>query len=501
MRSPSCTRAKARAQANARAHARRSTFVHKLKELLAQPPFEAIPIEIVPHCAAVPLGVMVRGVMESLLDTEALEKLLQEYAPEQYTLELTMDALVGLLVQVAAGHRATVFAAYTADQALTTPTIPTSYQAVYGKLGRTDPNLSEAIVRFCDEKLRAVLKKLQRADGPVLAGYRTRILDGNVLTGTDHRLGALRRWLNACLPGKSLVILEPDLGLISDLVLCEDAYTQERALVGHILERVRPKDLLVFDRNFTTTGFAFGIVERGGSFVGRQHKTNLPVTPVSKLVKRGETETGKIYEQIVRATDPNTGATLLLRRIELRLFEKTRDGEKIIGLLTNLPETVEAVAIAEIYRKRWRIETQFQLLTVSLHCEVPGLGKPKAALFAFAMSLVASNALAVVRASLRAAHGKEAEAEVSGYYLADEISAQYRTLAKYLPAETWTGWRTLGATEMARLLTEIARQVNMAELLRNQRGPKKPPENKPVYNRKHQHFSTYRLIEEAEDSC
>jgi len=470
MRPPLCTRAKARAQANARAHARRSKFVDELEKLLAQPPFVGIPTEILPHCAAVPLGVMVRGIMESLLDAEALEKLLKEHAPQQYTLELTIDALVGLLIQVAAGHRATVFAAYTADQAATTPTVSTSYQALYGKLGRTDPNLSEAIVRFCAEKLRLVLKELPRADEPILPGYRTRILDGNVLTGTDHRLEALRQWLNACLPGKSLVILEPDLGLISDLVLCEDAYTQERALVEYILERVRPKDLLVFDRNFTTMGFAFGIAKRSGSFVGRQHKTNLPVTPVSKLVKCGETETGRIYEQIVRATNPDTGATLLLRRIELRLFEKTRDGEKTIGLLTNLPETVSAVAIAEIYRKRWRIETQFQLLTVSLHCEVPGLGKPKAALFAFAMSLVASNALAVVRASLRAAHGKEAEAEVSGYYLADEIAAEYRTLAKYLPAEEWKGWRTLGAKEMASLLTEIARQVNMAELHRNQRG-------------------------------
>ena len=99
-----------------------------------------------------------------------------------------------------------------------------------------------------------------------------------------------------------------------------------------------------------------------------------------------------IYEQTVQATDPETGATLLLRRIEIRLFEKTRDGERVIGLLTNLPDTVSAMVIAEIYRKRWTIETQFQLLTVSLHCEVPGLGKPKAALFAFAMSLVASNA-------------------------------------------------------------------------------------------------------------
>ena len=159
------------------------------------------------------------------------------------------------------------------------------------------------------------------------------------------------------------------------------------------------------------------------------------------MVKCGETETGTIYEQTVQATDPETGATLLLRRIEIRLFEKTRDGERVIGLLTNLPDTVSAMAIAEIYRKRWTIETQFQLLTVSLHCEVPGLGKPKAALFAFAMSLVASNALAVVRGSLRAAHGKEAEAEVSGYYLADEISAEYRTLAKYIRADMWVGWR------------------------------------------------------------
>jgi len=501
MHLPSGTRAAARARANARAHTRRSREFHRLEKLLAEPAFQVIPIEILPHCEAVPLGVMVRGIMESLLDAEALEELLRVHAPEQYTLELTIDALVNLLIQISAGQRASVFAAYTADQAAPNPTISTSYQALYGKLGRMDPHLSEAIVRFCAEKQRPILEKLPRADEPTLPGYRTLILDGNVLTGTDHRLGALRRWINACLPGKSLVILEPDLGLISDLVLCEDAYTQERALLDHVLERVQANDLLVFDRNFTTRGFAFGIAERGGFFVGRKHGSSLPVKPVSKLVKCGQTKTGKVYEQRVQATDPVTGATLLLRRIEVRLFEKTRDGEKVIALLTNLPDTVSAVAIAEIYRKRWTIETLFQFLTVSLHCEVPGLGKPKAALFAFAMSLVASNALAVVRGSLRAAHGKEAEAEVSGYYLADEVAAEYRTLAKYLGAETWVGWRKLEAEEMVSLLTEIARQVNMAELLRNERGPKKPPDKKPVYNRKHKHFSTYRLIEEAENPC
>jgi len=157
MYQPLCTRASARAHANAHAHARRSESFHRLETLLAQRRFQRIPMEILPHCAAMPLGVMVRGIMESLLDAEALEKLLQEYAPQQYTLELAIDALVSLLIQVSAGHRASVFAAYTADQASMPPTISTSYQALYAKLGRMDPKLSEAIVRFCAEKLRPVL--------------------------------------------------------------------------------------------------------------------------------------------------------------------------------------------------------------------------------------------------------------------------------------------------------------------------------------------------------
>ena len=168
------------------------------------------------------------------------------------------------------------------------------------------------------------------ADEPILPGYRTRVLDGNVLTGTDHRLGALRQWLNACLPGKSLVVLEPDLGLISDLVLCEDAYTQERALLEYVLERVQARDLLVFDRNFTTMGFAFGIAERGGSFVGRQHRTNLPVKPVSKLVKCGETETGRIYEQSVSHRSRHR-RDVALAGIEVRLFERRAMARRQLG--------------------------------------------------------------------------------------------------------------------------------------------------------------------------
>ena len=472
-----------------------------LERLLAQPAFETIPITLVPHCQAAPLGVLVRGQMEWLLaDEDVLEQLFQKHAPEQYTRELTIAALVGLVTQVSAGLRRSVHAAYKSDQADAQPTISTTYQALYGKLGRINPEASASLVRFSAQRLQPLLELMPPAvEG--IPGYCLRVLDGNVLTGTDHRLKPLRQWLNACLPGKSLVVYEPATGLVTDLVLCEDAYRQERALLVEILPRVQPNDLLVVDRNFTTTKFVFGVAAKRGFFVARQHGRSLPCTAVSRLKKCGETETGVVYEQLVRVSNPETGEQLFLRRIELRLFATTRDGERVLAVLTNLPDQVPAVKIAEIYRGRWTIETHFQFLTQSLHCEVKGLGKPRAALFMFAMALVASNALAVVRGTLRQAQGKEAEAEVSGYYLADEVAASFRALAMYAAAEDWTGWRTLRPRDCVRLLTAIARQVNLAALTRSRRGPKKPPKVKPVYNKKHKHYSTARLLKDAEDTC
>jgi len=224
---------------------------------------------------------------------------------------------------------------------------------------------------------------------------------------------------------------------------------------------------------------------------------------VGELKLCGQTKTGTVYEQTVEATDPDSGEVLKLRRIEIRLLKETRDGDLTVAVLTNLPAEIEAVKLADTYLMRWTIETHFQFLTESLHCELPGLGKPRAALFGFAMALMAANALAVVRASLRSAHGVEAEAEVSGYYLADEIAHDYRTLMKYLPPDQWLGWRRLSVAALAALLVELARQVNLKALTRARRGPKLPPKQKPVYNKKHQHYSTARLLQDLgeNDTC
>ena len=261
---------------------------------------------------------------------------------------------------------------------------------------------------------------------------------------------------------------------------------------------VTTPDLIVADRNFCTLRFALGVRAKGAFFLVRQHRGNLPCRTVTKLKPCGSTSTGTVSEQCVQMNDPETGLAIPLRRIQIRLFAKTRDGERTISLLTNLPKEVLPLVIAELYRERWTIEKHFQFLTQSLHCEVSGLGQPRAALFAFAMALVAGNALAVVRGSLRSAHGVEAEAEISGYYLADEVAGDYRTLMKYMPADQWTGWRDLPAAAMSQLLRAVAKHVNLKGLSRSQRGPKKPPPQKPEQDKKHKHYSTARLLKGLE---
>jgi hypothetical protein len=466
----------------------------RLGKLLVLPVYTTIPFALVQHAHAVPLGVMVRGTLEWLLDELTLERLFEEHAPEQYTRRLTIGTLVGLLIQVSAGTRASVYAAYQADQAQDEPTITASYQALYGKLGRLNPAVSAAVVRHSADRCGRLLASMPRARAEPLPGYRLRVLDGNALAGTEHRLTPLRRWINACLPGKSLVVYEPGLGLVTDVVLCEDAYTQERALLTQILPRVSAKDLFVADRNFCTTRFVFGIQGRKAFVLVRQHRQSLPCEPLGRLKKVGKTGTGVAYEQHVRVTDPESGETLTLRRIEVRLSQETRDGDRALAVLTNLPDEVSALTIADTYLVRWTIETHLQFLTQSLHCELPGLGRPRAALFGFAMALVAANALAVVRGSIRSEHGAGAGAEVSGYYLADEIAHDYRTLMKYLPAEQWLGWRSLTPAALGKLLGALAANVNLKALTRSRRGVKKPVQRKPVYDKKHTHYSTARLL-------
>src|SRR5207244_4770018 len=115
-----------------------------------------------------------------------------------------------------------------------------------------------------------------------------KILDGNHLAATQPRLKVTRDHSAGPMPGQSLVVLDPALMLVTDLIPCEDAHTQERALLEQVLPLVQEGDVWIEDRNFCTVDFLHGVARRGAHFVVRRHG-NLTVEPQGEFGKEVET--------------------------------------------------------------------------------------------------------------------------------------------------------------------------------------------------------------------
>ena len=164
----------------------------------------------------------------------------------------------------------------------------------------------------------------------------------------------------------------------------------------------------------------------------------------------------------------------------------TRDGDTELHLLTNIPaEAATAARVAELYRGRWTIETVFLELQQTLDGEINTLGYPKAALFAFCLALMVFNAVSLMKAALRAVHGrKKVDEEVSGYYLSLEIQQTYDGMMIAVPDEHWIVFGEMTDAQFARILKDLAGHVNLSKYRKHPRGPKKPPPKKTKYKRR-----------------
>jgi IS4 transposase len=333
---------------------------------------------------------------------------------------------------------------------------------------------------------------------PLLPGYRVRILDGNHLAATQRRLGVTRGHTAGPLPGQSLVVFDPALALITDIVPCEDAHTQERALIDQVLPLVRERDVWVGDRAFCTVEFLCEVVDRRAFVVTRRHG-NLRVEAETAYGAEVATDRGWVSERRVWVCRGGE-RVLRVRQVRVRLRSPTEDGDTEVEILTNLPAKVSATRVAEVYLTRWRIEGAFHELTVALNCEVNTLGYPRAALFGFCVAVAASNVLAVLKAALRAVHGEtKVREEVSGYYLALEWAMVYPGMMIALPASEWEAFGRMSATDLAGYLRDWAGKIDLERV-------KKSPPRKTTKKKTHRikdaspHISTARLLNEAKKS-
>jgi IS4 transposase len=441
------------------------------------------------------IPVMAQALMENALNPRFLDQLFEDVAERQYTREILFSSIVELMSVVVCGIRPSINAAYAKNAV----PINTSLTALYRKIERLETPIGSAMVRATAERITSVITAMGSGLPPFLAGYRTRILDGNHLAKTEHRIKELRTMRAGALPGHALVVFDPELMLAIDVVLCEDGHAQERSLLDQILETVAAKDVWIADRNFCTTGFLFGIHRRGGSFVIRQHSSTLYCELIGEREAKGRVATGAVFEQALRATNPE-GEVLMLRQVTVVLDQPTRDGDAEIHILTNLPaEVADAETIAEMYRRRWTIETAFQELEKTLKGEIKELGYPKAALFSFCVALLSYNVMSAVKAALRAAHGAEATEAVSGFYVAEEVKMNHRGMMRAIPKDEWVEFQEKSPEELATLLVAWARSVPLSEYRKRLRGPKKPKPEKQS-GVKISHVATSKIIE-ARKQC
>jgi hypothetical protein len=439
-----------------------------------------------------PVGVMVEATFQRIFDPKVLDEIFQDHAVLGYTKTLAFSNCVRLMSEVVFKQSPSVGAYYQTHH----EQIPVTRQAVYDKLKHMELQVPAALTRYSARALLPCIAAMAGQPRALLAGCRVRVLDGNHMAGTEHRILETRRLRSAVLPGQALVFYDPRYGLITDVIPCQDAYAQERSLLDQALACVEALDCIVADRNFCTLGFLSGIHRRGAFFVIRHHASLESWQPLSPRRRAGRDDRGRnIYEQEIALTDPRTHQTFTARRISIALDKPDEDGQSELHILTNLPpRTADAVVVADVYRGRWSIETGFQQMTDDLRCEIDTLAYPRAALFGFCTAAVAFNAVAAVKAAVRAAQGKQyVEEELSTYYLALEVARVTPGMMIAVPAEDWAVFRVMDAKQFAAALVELAQHLDRHKYAKHKRGPKRP-QPKKIPSKKGHHVSTARIL-------
>jgi hypothetical protein len=205
-----------------------------------------------------PITVMVRAIMERIFAPAALDQLFEDTAEQQYQRELLFSTVVGLMSLVVCGMYPSVSAAYKGFEKV----VGVSKVALYAKINGLEPKLSQALVRYSSAQLLAIHAEFPTSMTTILPGYEVRMIDGNHIGATEHRLKVLRSEAAGALPGQTLTVLDPQRSLVVDVFPCEDGHAQERSLFPLVLEQVQPNQVWVADRNFCTNDFLTQIAQR-----------------------------------------------------------------------------------------------------------------------------------------------------------------------------------------------------------------------------------------------
>lgn len=380
--------------------------------------------------ARLPLAQAALLVLKEALPAELLARLFAEHrgtgSEQKVTFAMLTELITKALVQYAGSGRQSFQAAREAGQLQATD------QAVYGKLRRVPPSLSEAFLRETTLRLQALMPSgAAAALPPSLTNFLVRVMDGKKLKRLPKRLLPLRGVKGKILGGKILAELLLNTGLITAMHVSLDGEANDAPLVPGLLAQEPPdparRALYISDRQFCDLTIPQQIAARGDAFLIRRSK-KLGFYPDSSVESR-DPQGRLIRDELGWIGAPNNPRRMRVRHITLE-----RPGEEDISLLTNLLDQAAypAVELLQAYLLRWEIEQVFQQVTEVFQLETWIGSSPQGAVFQFAICALLYNVIQVVRGYVAEAKRLEPRA-VSGEMLFGDVRRQWTTAAQLVP--------------------------------------------------------------------
>jgi hypothetical protein len=353
-----------------------------------------------------------------VLEPTFLAQVFAQYRGRSFEDTLTFARFVDLIGEALIEHEGSGRQSFTRAKEL--GTLPTSSEAVYGKLRRVPLSLSLGFFSEGTARLRALLPPLHVASAlPASVADLTVVVgDGKTLKRVAKRLRPARGAPGKVYGGKLLVAFLPGQGVAVAMAADLDGESNECRLVPQIVEHTRqvvsgPR-LWVLDRQFCDLVQTARCTEGGDHFLIRYHKKVHFVADGTRPAALTQNAGGRTVceEWGWLGAESNPG-----RRF-VRYLTLTRPGEEAVSLVTDLLDAARypAADLLSVYLARWGIERVFQQITeVFTLCRLIG-STPQATVFQAAFCLLLYNMVQVLRGYLATAQPQPC--------LAEELSAE-----------------------------------------------------------------------------
>jgi hypothetical protein len=383
-----------------------------------------------------PLAEAVLSLWSYVLQPDFLDDLFERQRGRCYTATLTFPTFVELIADALVCHHGSGRASF--RHASEQGALPTTPEAVYGKLRRVPLGLSVGFLEDVTARLAPLLPTNARPHPlpACLDGLTVVIADGKTLKRVARRLLSARGAAGKIYGGKLLVAYLPASGLVTAMAADRDGEANEARLVPALLPRAQARipgpRLWVLDRQFCDPVQAQRLVALDDHFVIRYHRKVHFVADPERPARSWTDPQGRA---VVEEWGWLGAASNRLRRYVRRITVQ-RSGQEAIAIVTDLldGDAYPALALLALYQKRWSIEQVFQQITEVFTLRQLIGSTPEATVFQASFCLVLYNLIQVVRSYVAVSAASPVPvAEVSAELLFRDVQEELTALHKVVP--------------------------------------------------------------------